>query len=69
MAVTYTENYGLGKQENYSDAFQMSVITQNMDKLDEVLAAMSAEILADQAKISELEERVAALEGGAENGD
>lgn len=34
MAVTYTENYHLGKQENTADKFDMSVITQNMDTID-----------------------------------
>ena len=34
MAVTYTENYHLGKQENTADKFGMSVITQNMDVID-----------------------------------
>lgn len=27
MATTYTPNYNLGKQEDYSDKFDMSVIT------------------------------------------
>lgn len=38
MAVTYTENYNLGKQENHSDKFDMAVITENMDKIDTALA-------------------------------
>ena len=38
MAVTYTENYNLGKQENHADKFDMTVITENMDKIDKALA-------------------------------
>lgn len=38
MAVTYTENYNLGKQEDHNDKFDMGVITDNADKIDEALA-------------------------------
>lgn len=38
MAVTYTENYNLGKQENHADKFDMSVITENMNKIDKALS-------------------------------
>lgn len=38
MAVTYTENYKLGKQENHADKFDMAVITENMDKIDKALS-------------------------------
>ena len=34
MATTYTPNYNLGKQTNANDTFDMSVITDNMDKID-----------------------------------
>ena len=34
MATTYTTNYNLGKQTNSADKFDMSVITDNMDKID-----------------------------------
>lgn len=37
MAITYTENYNLGKQENHNDRFDMSVLTDNADKIDEAL--------------------------------
>lgn len=37
MAITYTENYNLGKQEDHTDKFDMSVITDNADKIDEAL--------------------------------
>ena len=37
MATTYTPNYNLGKQENLSDLFDMSVITDDMDKRDTAL--------------------------------
>ena len=39
MATTYTPNYHLGKQEDRSDKFLMSVITENMDIIDEQLKA------------------------------
>ncbi len=47
MAVTYTENYMLGKQENHSDKFDMSVITENMDKIDK---ALSEKVNAEEGK-------------------
>lgn len=37
MAITYTENYNLGKQEDHNDKFDMSVLTDNADKIDEAL--------------------------------
>lgn len=37
MAITYTSNYNLGKQEDKNDNFSMGVITENMDKLDAAL--------------------------------
>lgn len=37
MATTYTPNYNLGKQEDLSDLFDMSVITDDMDKIDTAL--------------------------------
>ncbi len=46
MSVTYTENYNLGKQENHSDKFDMTVITENMDKIDTAMAEQKAEIAA-----------------------
>ena len=39
MAITYTPNYHLGKQEDRSDKFLMQVITENMDIIDEQLKA------------------------------
>lgn len=39
MATTYTTNYNLGKQENHADKFDMDVITDNADKIDEALTA------------------------------
>lgn len=38
MAVTYTENYNLGKQENHASRFDMKVLTDNADKIDAALA-------------------------------
>lgn len=39
MATTYTPNYNLGKQEDYSDKFDMSVITDDMDIIDTQMKA------------------------------
>jgi hypothetical protein len=39
MATTYTPNYNLGKQEDYSDKFDMSVITDDMDIIDAQMKA------------------------------
>ena len=41
MSTTYTTNYHLGKQEDRSDNFNMSVITDNMDTIDSVLGNKS----------------------------
>ena len=38
MAITYTSNYNLGKQEDKNDTFLMSVITDNADKIDAALS-------------------------------
>ncbi len=37
MAVTYTQNYNLGKQEDHSNKFDMTIITENMEKIDAAL--------------------------------
>lgn len=39
MAITYTSNYNLGKQEDKNDNFSMDVITENMDKIDAALSS------------------------------
>ena len=50
MAVTYTPNYNLGKQEDHTDKFDMSVITENMDKLDTALADTDSTVSSLDAK-------------------
>lgn len=37
MATTYTPHYELGKQTDHADKFSMTVITDNMDKIDAAL--------------------------------
>lgn len=37
MSTTYTPNYNLGKQEDHADKFDMTVITDNADKIDAAL--------------------------------
>lgn len=48
MSTTYTANYHLGKQEDASDNFDMSVITENMDTIDSVLGNKQARLTAAQ---------------------
>lgn len=35
MATTYTTNYNLGKQTDHADKFDMSILTDDMDIIDE----------------------------------
>lgn len=64
MATTYTQNYGLGKQEDHSDKFDMSVITANADIIDRELKSQqnqlntkpdAEDIAALQAQINQIE--------------
>lgn len=59
MATTYTENFKFGKQEDTSDKFDMDVINQNMDILDEALAKTVL-------KLDEADERLKAVESSVE---
>ena len=43
---TYTPYYNLGKQEDLTDKFDMSVITDNADKIDTALHGLSEDITA-----------------------
>lgn len=68
MSTTYTPNYNLGKQEDHADKFDMSVITENMDKLDTALHEQAEDIseadtaeAADRAALAEL------IDGAAKN--
>lgn len=45
MAVTYTENYNLGMQENHNDKFSMTVITENAKIIDGLLKAHEKHIV------------------------
>ena len=45
MAVTYTENYNLGMQENHNDKFSMAVITENAKIIDGLLKAHEKQIV------------------------
>ena len=44
MATTYTPNYNLGKQTDVNDLFDMSVITDNMDKIDTAMKCIQQTI-------------------------
>ena len=46
MATTYTTYYNLGKQVDTADKFDMSVITDNADKIDTALHGLSESIIA-----------------------
>jgi hypothetical protein len=48
MSTTYTTNYHLGKQEDTSDNFNMSVITDNMDIIDTALSGKQATLTTAQ---------------------
>lgn len=43
---TYTTYYNLGKQEDLTDKFDMSVITDNADKIDAALHGLDEDITA-----------------------
>ena len=43
---TYTPYYNLGKQEDLTDKFDMSVITDNADKIDTALHGLAEDITA-----------------------
>lgn len=75
MGITYTPNYNLGKQEDHADKFDMSVITENADKLDAVLHEQAEDISEVQNAQSDLETAEAAdraalvelIDGGGKN--
>lgn len=75
MSTTYTPNYNLGKQEDHADKFDMSVITENMDKLDAALHEQAEDISEVQNAQSDLEAAEAAdraalaelIDGGGKN--
>ena len=75
MSTTYTPNYNLGKQEDHADKFDMSVITENADKLDTALHEQAEDISEVQNAQSDLEIAEAAdraalaelIDGGGKN--
>ena len=46
MATTYTTNYNLGKQTDHTDKFDMNVITDNMDIIDEQMKENADDVVA-----------------------
>lgn len=75
MSTTYTPNYNLGKQEDHADKFDMSVITENMDKIDTALHEQAEDISEVQNTQSDLDTAEAAdraalvelIDGAAKN--
>jgi len=68
MSTTYTPNYNLGKQEDHADKFDMSVITDNMDKLDTALHEQAEDIAeADTAEAADRAALVELIDGGGKN--
>lgn len=68
MSTTYTPNYNLGKQEDHADKFDMSVITDNMDKLDTALHEQAEDIAeADTAEAADRAALVELIDGAAKN--
>lgn len=51
MATTYTPNYHLGKQTDKADKFNMTILTDNMDIIDEALAGKEEKPQAATAEI------------------
>lgn len=47
----YTENYNLGKQTNKKDRFDMSIITENWDILDDCMKNFDERISTLESKI------------------
>ena len=70
MATSYTQYYNLGKQTDHSDKFSMSVITDNMDKIDTALHDITpTEAQLDAMNSGITPERVGELEGIDTTGD
>ena len=75
MSTTYTPNYNLGKQEDHADKFDMSVLTENADKIDTALYEQAEDISEVQNAQSDLETAEAAdraalaelIDGGGKN--
>lgn len=68
MSTTYTPNYNLGKQEDHADKFDMSVITENMDKIDTALHEQAEDIAeADTAEAADRAALVELIDGGGKN--
>lgn len=71
MSTTYTENYNLGMQKDHSDKFDMGVITDNMEKIDEALAGKQDTLTPTQLaainsgitteKVSQIDDNAAAI--------
>ena len=75
MSTTYTPNYNLGKQEDHADKFDMSVLTENADKIDTALYEQAEDISEVQNAQSDLDTAEAAdraalvelIDGGGKN--
>lgn len=68
MSTTYTPHYNLGKQEDHADKFDMSVITENMDKLDTALYEQAEDIAeADTAEAADRAALAELIDGGGKN--
>lgn len=75
MSTTYTPNYNLGKQEDHAGKFDMSVLTENADKLDTALHEQAEDISEVQNAQSDLDTAEAAdraalvelIDGAAKN--
>lgn len=61
MPTTYTTNYHLGKQENHAEKFDMNVITENMDKIDNQMKVNSDNVGKNRSALAEL------VDSGAKN--
>lgn len=61
----YTENYNLGKQTNKKDKFDMSIISENWDILDDCMKNFDERILESANAVTDINDRVTTLESGS----
>ncbi|MDE7098776.1 MAG: hypothetical protein K2O60_06485 [Ruminococcus sp.] len=64
----YTENYNLGKQTNKKDKFDMSIISENWDILDDCMKNFDERISESANAVSAVNDRLTTLESGSAGG-
>ena len=64
----YTENYNLGKQTNKKDKFDMSIISENWDILDDCMKNFDERISESANAVTVINERLTTLESDSKGG-